>query len=249
LVFLAPLSTTPPPPIFTGDCTLASFLNRQVRPPRRPNRSRSHSQPPVRPESPPNQSVIFVPPSEILPLNQARPDEPVYPSISRFYQPRNASLLPQRDTLPHHEVPLQEAHQIPVNSQKLHCYLPEEIYLSSVLPSRTPRELRYLQDHCWRLFQQHRENPPHYIHGLDESYRITTSPLLFENLFWRYSTFFSEVGITEEYYFIKRDRRPSRPDRPRLEPAYSVFYPWVGTYWKTTQLDSSQRNLPQTPGI
>jgi hypothetical protein len=86
-----------------------------------------------------------------------------------------------------------------------------------------------------------------FIHGLDESRNVTTSPLHFENLLWRYAIILHDQGITEEYYWIKHDRKRHRPDHPRLEPAYAVNYPWTGTTWTTTQLDHLQRNLPQTP--
>ena len=236
----------PPPPVFTSDCTLASFLNRPVR--HRNRRSCSHSQPPHnQPVSASTSAPLYVPNPDIPLVNQSQPDGPVYPSISRFYSPQNVSLLPNRDTLPHREPPQEDLHRILVQSQELHCHFPEEIFLSSVLPSRTPRELRYFQDHCWQSFSKNRDLPPRIIHNLNKTRAFTTSPLNIENLYWRYSTELSELGITEEYYWIKRDVQLSRPVRPRLEPAYSVHYPWVGTHWKTTQLDRSQCTLPRTP--
>ncbi len=167
--------------------------------------------------------------------------------VSQFYNTAHTSLLPQPDTLPHHDEIPPDPHHIPIQSQELHCYFPEELYLSSILPTHTPQELRYLQNHCWRIYATHSGPPPNFIHELDKSHHITTSPLHFQNLFWRLATYLSKTGITEEFYWIKHDWQLGQPDCSRLKPAYSVFYPWVGIYWKTTQLDCLQWALPRTP--
>jgi hypothetical protein len=124
-------------------------------------------------------------------------------------------------------------------------YYLEGLYVSSVLPTRTPRDLRDFQHHCWNIY--HAQPRTNYIHRLDESHQITTSPLHFKNLLWRYATILFNTRIVEEYYWIKRDHRQGCPDRPRLESAYSITYPWVGTHWKVTQLDRLQRSLPELP--
>jgi hypothetical protein len=85
------------------------------------------------------------------------------------------------------------------------------------------------------------------MHSIEKSFQITTSPLHFQNLLWHYNTAFHDTGIIKEYYWIKRSRTRNNPDRPYLEPAYSIYYPWIGTYWKTSQLDRLQRHLPNTP--
>ena len=173
--------------------------------------------------------------------------EQIYGSISSVYQthpPRNVTLIPAPEQHEHHTPPRYNPHPIPVQSGDLHCYFPNNLYISSVLPTRTPRELRYFQDHCWKQYKDPQYPRTHFVFGLDESRQITTSPLHFQNLLWRYSTVLHDKGISEEYYWIKRDRQPGRPDRPRLEPAYTVTYPWVGTHWTVAQLDRLQRPLP-----
>jgi hypothetical protein len=99
----------------------------------------------------------------ILRINQATPMEFTYPSISRFYQRPEERPLP---TPPIHETQtFQEAipcsrvsstdeiHQLTFENQELNCHFPEEIYISSVLPMRTLRELRHFQQHCFDIYQ------------------------------------------------------------------------------------------------
>jgi hypothetical protein len=236
---------------FTSSCTLANFLNRRLHHPSRHSRSRhrSQSQPPpalpvpaVHSYSPPEEIPLFVPNPDIPRINQAQPSEPIFPSIQQPYQ--NPTRSQHRHHTPPQAPPTQSsAHHIPVVSQDLHSYYPEELFISSVLPTRTPRELRKFQDHCWKIFQQ-RQQSCSFAHTLDDSRRITTSPLHFQNLLWRGTISFEPQGITELYYRIKRLTRPDYPDRPFLEPAYSVTYPWVGIYWSVTQFD---RPLPPRP--
>ena len=244
LVLFRPKSTPPYPSLLRSAITLAGFLSRQ---PRSSNRSqryrRSQSQPPehhIR-----SQPAHRNP--EILPVNQANTQEAIYASISSAYQthpPRNVTLIPAPEDHEHHTPPRYNPHPIPVQSGELHCYFPNNFYISSVLPTRTPRELRYFQDHCWKQYKDPQYPRTHFVFGLEESRQVTTSPLHFQNLLWRYSTVLHDTGIYEEYYWIKRDRQPGRPDRPRLEPAYTVHYPWVGTRWTVTQSDRLQRPLP-----
>jgi hypothetical protein len=231
-----PASSHPIVPIRA--CTLAAFINRR---PRASRRSRSASQPPAQSTTTRNASepAIYIPNPDIYPINQSRPNEPVYPAVNRFYHDNPSPDKPDvfQD--------LTDPHATSSQNSTAHPYYPEGLYVSSVLPTRTPRDLRAFQHHCWNIY--HAQPRTNYIHGLDESRQITTSPLHFENLLWRYATVLFESGITEEYYWIKRDHHRGRPDRPRLEPAYSITYPWVGTHWKVTQLDRLQRSLPQLP--
>ena len=186
---------------------------------------------------------------ELYSINQANASKPIYPSVNQFYTnrprpTRNTSLLPDRNNLQHATPPPTEPHQIPVRSQELHYYIPEDIYVSSVLLTRTHRELQFFQDHCWKIFSQHNRCPCHFFHGLDESRRITMSPLHFVNLFWRSAVIITEHGIVEEYHWIKKRSPHNRPDIPYLQSAYSITYPWVGVSWNVTILD---RSLPPTP--
>ena len=248
LVLLPRIPTETYPTLFTSPSTLANFLGRRVRSSDRSRqRHRSRSQPPIPVVT---SSFPTLPqPTELLRINQTNPSEPIFPAVTQFYTnetrpTRNPTLLPNRDNLQHRTPPPIDAHQIPIRSQELHYYIPEELFLSTVLPTRTHRELRYFQDHCWKIFNRHNRRPCHFYHGLDESRRITTSPLHFLNLLWRASIIIDDQGITEEYHWIKKRSISHRPDIPYLQPAYSVSYPWTGVFWKVTQLD---RSLPPTP--
>ena len=201
-------------------------------------------------------SIPIVPNSDILRINQANSSEPVYFSVGRFYSnpsfqaapppPSNVTWITARDQLTHYQRPDTEVHRIPTQSQALHCHNPEEIYLSSVLPSRTPRELRHFQDHCWDTYQPQEGTDITFQHDLNQIHTISTSALHFQNFLWRFRTILGLDGITEEFYIIRRRTRPDHPDRPYLEPAYTVSYPWVGTFWTTTQLE---RPLPPRPSL
>ena len=236
MVFHPPIPTPTYSTLPASRSTLANFLGRRVRSSdrsRRHQNPRSQSQPPlpapaiILPSLPPN--------SDLFRINQANPSEPIFPAVTQFYTndprpTRNPSLLPDRNNLQHRTPPPIDAHQIPVQSQELHYYIPEELYVSSVLPTRTHREIRYFQDHCWKVFTKHHKRPCHFFHGLDESRRITTSPLHFLNLLWRAAVIIDDQGITEEYHWIKRRTLSHRPDIPYLQPAYSVTYPWTGVF-------------------
>src|SRR5712671_4472810 len=131
---------------------LAAFLNRPFCPNHRRSRPCSHSQPPVHRTGPSSSSctqlpsVIPIPIPTVPLINQSSPSEPYYSLISRFYnnheptpESRHVSLAPARDNLPHVPSNQVSVHQIPVQIQDLHCHYPEEIFLSSVLPTRSPR--------------------------------------------------------------------------------------------------------------
>ena len=251
VVFFPPVPTKTYPTLSTSRRTLANFLGRRVRSTDRSRRNqnqRSRSQPPQ------PAPVVFppLPPSsDLYNINQAAPSEPIFPAVTQFYTndprpTRNPSLLPDRNNLQHRTPPPIDAHQIPATSQELHLHIPEDLYVSSVLPTRTPRELRHFQDHCWKIFAKHNRRPCHFFHGLDESRRITTSPLHFLNFLWRAAIIVDDHGITEEYHWIKRRTISHRPDIPYLQPAYAITYPWTGLFWKVTQLD---RSLPPTPTV
>jgi hypothetical protein len=222
-------------------CTLAAFINRR---PRGSRRSHSASQPPQESTTHQNTSepAIYIPNPNIYPVNPSQPIEPIFPAVTRvnrFYQDQPSPDRPDifQD--------LTDPHSISSQTSTAHPSYLEGLYVSSVLPTRTPRDLQNFQHHCWNIY--HTQPRTNYIHGLNESRQITTSPLHFENLLWRYTSVLFKSGITEEYYWIKRDHHRGRPDRPCLEPAYSITYPWVGTNWKVTQLDRLERSLPQLP--
>ena len=145
-----------PPALPTSSCMLASnFLHKT---PRR-NRWRFHS---LNLTETPAWSGTFVPSDLLIPqLHRAPSSEFVYLSIIRFYTSTTESFpgqlsqitwTPARNTHPHTDHPEEEIYRISIQVQNIYLYLPEEIYVSSVLPMRTPRELQYFQDHCWQAF-------------------------------------------------------------------------------------------------
>jgi hypothetical protein len=243
-----PASTPPNPHRSPSSCTLAFFLNRQPRQRLRNHQSRrrSHSQEP-RPapafltnDSPPEDIPLFVSNPDIRQNHRAASSEPAFPSI---YPNRRPARSNQAPVAPPPAPPPDDTHENPVDPRYLHHYYPEELYVSSVLPTRTPRELRHFQDHCWSIYQQ-RGIPCSITHGLDESRRITSSPLHFRNLLWRTVISFDKKGITELYYRITTYPRSNYPALPCLDPAYSVTYPWVGIFWTVNQFDKPQPPAP-----
>jgi hypothetical protein len=120
--------------------------------------------------------------------------------------------------------------------QELHCYYPEEIYLSSVLPTRTPRELRHFQEHCFRIYQHQEGLNIVYEHGINRIRQVTTSPLNFQGLLWKSKTTLSIGGITKYYCWIRRHTRTNNVARVNLEPAYQVSYDWTESSWTVGRL-------------
>jgi hypothetical protein len=83
----------------------------------------------------------------------------MYPSISHFYQcPLPTPPIQETQTFqeanPQSRTSLaNEIHQLTFENQELNCHFPEEIYVSSVLPMQTPRELQHFQQHCFDIYQ------------------------------------------------------------------------------------------------
>jgi hypothetical protein len=68
-------------------------------------------------------------------------------------------------------------------SGNLHYYFPENLYLSSVLPTRTLQELQYFQDHCWKQFKNPQQPCFHFVFGLDESHQLPPVHFTFKTSF------------------------------------------------------------------
>ena len=118
---------------------------------------------------------------------------------------------------------------------ELICYYPEQIYVSSVLPTRTPRELQEFQTHCQYLLTAAGGREIVYTHPLREVLNISTSALNFQNLLWKSRTTVTSAGIEEEYQWIRRRIRQDTVDRPILEPAYNISYPWNDDGWTVSR--------------
>ena len=126
-------------------------------------------------------------------------------------------------------------HNIPVQAQELHCHYPEKIYLSSVLPTRTPRELREFQHYCRDKHDRQSGLEVIYSHSLYDLWEITTSPLNFQNLLYRTHIILTSSGIIKIYAHIKRNPCAQSTDQAYLKPVYEVSYTWATNSWVTTQ--------------
>jgi hypothetical protein len=118
----------------------------------------------------------------------------------------------------------------------LHCFYPEQIFLSYVLPTRNKREFREFKEHCKDLWQTRRYAfliVPHPIQEIDE---FSSGPLNFIGFLWKTRVVLAANGITEEYSLIQRSASRRGADRPALVPRYVIHYPWTGDLWTTTVL-------------
>ena len=138
---------------------LARFISRQ---PRSSNRSQWSQQ---SQSQPPKHHINSWPSHwnpEILPVNQANTQEPIYTSIFSVYQiypSRNVNLILASDNYEHHTPPRYNPYPIPVQLKDLHWYFLNNLYISSILLTWTPWELWYFQDHCWKQYKD-----PQYPH-------------------------------------------------------------------------------------
>ena len=125
-------------------------------------------------------------------------------------------------------------------NSELHCHYPEKIYLSSVLPTRTPRELRGFQHHCQEQYRTGAGQEFVYEFSLRDLREITTSALNFQNLLYRNQVILTASGIIEYYTRIRRNTRVNSTDTAYLEPAYEVSYTWNQNSWVVTQIESAR---------
>ena len=151
-------------------------------------------------------------------------------------QPRNPSLYAHYDP-PEEQRPFtssDEDERLRTQANPFRCHYPHEIYVAEHLPTRTPSELRDFKNYCHSIYSE--QNQSVELHQpLSNAQRITPNPLIFVNDLWRSKTTLTFYGIFEEYQWIRRHSRQGRP-RPRLEPAYKVFYPWNGDGWTVSRL-------------
>jgi hypothetical protein len=186
-----------------------------------------------------------VPNRDIPRINQVNPTEPIFPSISaeRQIHAPIAVHAPRQAPAPvvEHTSESDEPRFVPTRANELHCYYPDAIYVSSVLPTRTPLELHEYRQRCQILL---RESPAQtgstLSHPLHHSRAITTSPLNFQNYLWRTRTRISQAGIIEEYHWIRCHSQRGSFDKAVLEPAYQVFYDWIVEGWTVTRSPSNR---------
>jgi hypothetical protein len=170
-----------------------------------------------------------------LRINQATGQEPYFPSISQPVPVRAHLPPPPVTTVVDPSSSSEEAHRTFGRGTELHCFYPENIYVSSVIPTRNPQELQNYLSHCRTQYEAHSGIEVIFKHELRESYTITTSPLNFQNLLWRTSIVLTGSGIVEEYCRICGRTSASVPDRAILIPVYNVTYGWISDGWTVTR--------------
>ena len=124
---------------------------------------------------------------------------------------------------------------IDTRARQLFAYYPQQIYVSEVLPTRNILELQAFQDWCRSEYEAQLGVEVVYNHPINHAREITTSLLNFQGLLWKARTVLSSSGIIEEYHYIRRITRPNRPDKPTLEPTYTVVYPWGAHGWNVSR--------------
>jgi hypothetical protein len=100
-------------------------------------------------------------------------------------------------------------------------FLPEHIYLSNTIPSRSRDEQLAFLRHCGYL-QQGR--PSYAItHTLTELHLLTPTPATFIGFLWRYKIYINQNGVLEDYRVIVTDNQGTH-----LEKRFTVFHSWDG---------------------
>ena len=187
-----------------------------------------HRSPPVIPDPIPTP----FPQWNIPRVNQANSSEAYYPAVAQPIPERNRqSAFPLQERVSNSSS--EEAHRSSQDTD--HCYFPERIYVSSVLPTRNSSELRGFHRYCRRQFAAYQNIEIVYELPIRLAQDITTSALHFQNLLWKNRTTISSTGIVEEYSWIRRQARNNSIDQAILRPAYTVTYPWNTEGWTVTR--------------
>ena len=177
------------------------------------------------------------PRNQVLPTNQARSGEPMFPSIQNLvpvYPQREEPRVSSREEIVFTPPPPQR-----IQAQAVHAFYPEQIYITSVIPMRSPAVLREFRHHCITQLMNQTQQSHLCDHDLREIDHITTSTLHFQNLLWRQSVNITHNNITESFSWIRRCHLQGRPDQAYLEPAYQVTYLYGRNEWTVYQV----RNL------
>ena len=174
------------------------------------------------------------PRNQVLPINRANSGEPAFPSIQNpvpIYPQREEYRISSGEEIVHTPPPPQI-----IQAQEVYTFYPEQIYIASVIPMRSPAELREFKQHCITLFTNQTRPTLLFNHDLREIRRITSSALHFQNLLWRKSINISSNSITEGYSWIRRRTLQGRTDQAYLEPAYQVTYQYGCNEWMVYQV-------------
>ena len=177
------------------------------------------------------------PRNQVLAINCANSGEPAFPSIQNpvpVYPQREEHRASSGEEIVYTPPPPQT-----IQTQEIYAFYPEQIYIASVISTRSPIELREFKDHCITLLMNQTRPTLLFNHDLREIRRITSSALHFQNLLWRKLINISSNSITEGYSWIRRRTLQGRTDQAYLEPAYQVTYQYRRNEWTVYQV----RNL------
>lgn len=108
--------------------------------------------------------------------------------------------------------------------------LPDQIYLSTTLPTRNRAELRSFVNHCTYLLQQRTER--RITHPLTKLHDITSHPFVFEGYIWRYRIIITRAGVLEDYRTVVRTATGRAT--AQLQYFATVFYSWDAQSWTVT---------------
>jgi hypothetical protein len=100
-------------------------------------------------------------------------------------------------------------------------FLPEHIYLSTTIPSRSRDEQLAFLRHCGYLQQGHSSYA--ITHTLMELHLLTPTPATFIGFLWRYKIYINQNGVLEDYQVIVADNQETH-----LEKRFTVFHSWDG---------------------
>ena len=117
------------------------------------------------------------PRNQVQPINQASSGEPVFPSIQNpvpVYPQREECRASSREEIIYTPPPPQA-----IQAQEIHTFYPEWIYIASVIPTRSPVELREFKHHCITLLTNQTQPSLLFNHDQREIRHITASTLHF----------------------------------------------------------------------
>jgi hypothetical protein len=101
-------------------------------------------------------------------------------------------------------------------------FLPNNLYIARVIPTRNSIELRAFLNHCQYLLQGRANEIIN--HPLTELFSFTPHPVVFVGFLWRYRITINQTGVLEDYRLITRLNHP--PGNTALRYAFTVFYDW-----------------------
>ena len=99
---------------------------------------------------------------------------------------------------------------------------PENIYLTSTLPTHNRSELCHFKDHC-RYLLRHRPDY-HVQHPFTDIFTFSPHPNIFASFVWKYRDSITHNGILEDYCVITPTQQIM--DIVQLVRTYLVYHSW-----------------------